>query len=383
MWQSRPRVHGSRTATSATAGRRSRPRTIASGEPTATAGLVPLPASLLAASPWSPTDTFVLGPRGPILYAPRGAPTEPLLDRLARGLVLWGAPVTADRLVPGLVSAIARAADRRLGPPSLRAGIVRGALRALVGLARGAGPATVAAPGETTTGARRSAAAGLVAAAAILRASLGDRTLVGAVVDGPARRGTPSDPIVERAIDGSCYAAILADRLAVARDPAEVDALLAGMLLRDLALAEASTPPGEATRHPLEAAATLRSWLPERATVIRIVVRHHERPDGSGYPAALRGEDMTDLDLVAAAADAIASALPPAGPAALSAREAAAVVGFVVGRRFPAQLAAAASETIAELAGSPGKDAEPPSPASRPTIAGPGAGASLGPQRPA
>lgn len=311
-------------------------------------GLVPIPAWLLAASPRLPTDLFVLGGRGPILYAPRGSPTARLLARVANGLVLWGAPLDPGRLVASLLGAIARATDPRLGTPEDRGPVAREALRALIAAA--AGRETVGdhpAVGRGSTW-RSAATAGLVGAAALLTTAPDAGDLARAIIGAERRRPGAGEPVVERSIDGALSAHLVAARLDVGQDDAR--SFLAALLMRDLPLLDRASPSVRPNEHPLVAATSIRSWI-GAPPIVDAVARHHERPDGTGYPRGLRGEELTSLDLVAAAADAVVSALPPGGLAVTPAADVVAVVGFVVGRRFPASIAAVVSEVMAELGG--------------------------------
>jgi hypothetical protein len=65
--------------------------------------------------------------------------------------------------------------------------------------------------------------------------------------------------------------------------------------------------------HPRDGADLIRKLLPESGPLADIVLAHHERLDGSGYPLGLRGESITTLARFLATADtyaALATARP-------------------------------------------------------------------------
>lgn len=301
----------------------------------------------------APADLFVVGSSKPVLYAPRGAPTASLRDRLARGLVLWSEPLASDRLVSILLAVLAQAVDDRFGPPATRGHRVRRLLVAVYDVAReGSSGEPQARQAPTPTGivrARQAAAAGLVGAASIVEPLVSDPTLVRAVLS--AQSGVPSPPTaVERSIDGAFYARLLAARLGLlGADSSMGRLLLAGMFVRDLSTLGVARRHPLSGRHPLDAADLLAEIVGRESAGVRLVARHHERPDGTGYPRGLGGAELTDLDLVAAAADALVGALPPTGPAVRSPAEALAMVRFVMGRRFPAEITKAVGEIVAEF----------------------------------
>lgn len=59
--------------------------------------------------------------------------------------------------------------------------------------------------------------------------------------------------------------------------------------------------------HPLVGADLIRGLLPEAGPMAAAVNAHHERPDGTGYPNALQGEDIPSLARLLAACDVYAA----------------------------------------------------------------------------
>ncbi len=59
--------------------------------------------------------------------------------------------------------------------------------------------------------------------------------------------------------------------------------------------------------HPRESSDLVRKCLPDGGPLADIVLAHHERPDGSGYPNGLRGETITVLARFLSAADTYAA----------------------------------------------------------------------------
>lgn len=334
-------VRGARNLSGSRAARRRRV------EPDRRDGLVPLPGWLLAASPSLPFDVFIVADKGPILYAARGAPSEPLERRLAGGLGLWAAPLTPDRYVSLLVGAIARSADPHLGSPPERAQRIRRGLRTLIDLAGGGETGLHRVVGSDAE-ARRAASAGVIAAAGIIGPLLEDDQLARSLL-AVGGEGVPTDPAVERSIDGAIYAVLLSRRVARRFDDAVAWPFLAAMLLRDLSILRRAPSSGLLERHPLDAAALLRPFLGRHPMALGAVARHHERPDGSGYPNRLGIDELNDLDVVGAAADAIAGALPRIGMGSLRSTEALAITRFVIGRRFPAEITAAVEGLVVEF----------------------------------
>lgn len=320
--------------------------------------LVAVPPWVLAASRRLPFDVYVLGPREPILYAARGSPSQPVMDRLSQGVVLWAAPLHPARLSAIVVGVIAEVAKDQASPVSERARLIRSALRGLFRIADGE---------KRSADHLHAIGAGCAGAAAVLLDPiLEDRDLIAALLAGSPGRDGPESPLVERSIDGALYTVRIGTRLGLLGDSRGARLLLAAMLLRDLPLFGASTSSSASVGHPLAAAAICRACLGPREAIVEVVARHHERFDGSGYPCGLRGEELTDLDLVAAAGDAVAAALPPSGLAVTRPTDALVTIRFVLRRRFPLSLASAVEEAVAELLPPAAGDwRSPPSPSPR------------------
>ncbi len=316
--------------------------------------LVPVPAWLLSSVDAIPVDLFVLGRGRPILYATRGAPTRPLRDRLARGLLLWSEPLRADRLISTILAGLARGVGDRLAPPAARGQVVRDALRALYDVAWAA---LSREPHDPTSGASsseragtRAIVAGLVAAADLVGPLLEDPSGLRAVLESRRAPQGPVATVADRSIDGALYATLLAVRLDIlAPGERTGSSLLASMLARDLPLL--ALPPRRSSfePHPLEAAEHLGAILGPHSIGVRVVARHHERPDGTGYPCGLSGASLSKLDLVGAAADAATGILLAGGIGAPGTSEAATLVRMALDRRFPGEIASALADIIAEL----------------------------------
>lgn len=315
--------------------------------------LAPVPTWLLWRLDAAPADLFVVGAGKPVLYAPRGAPTAPLRDRLARGLVLWAEPLPPDRLVSALLDVLARIVDARLGSPAGRGAGARSVLAAVYAVAGDGSSVEREATNLRTPDdilGRRAAAAGLLAAAGILEPLLADDTVARAVLEAQPGGPTSQAAVVERSIDGALYARLLAGRLGVlGAEPSSKRLLLGAMLVRDLPVLGSAQRRPPHDRHPLEAAELLATIVGQGSIGVRLVARHHERPDGSGHPFGLSRSSLSDLDLVVAAADAVTGVLPPGSPARLDPAEAASLVRVVIGRRFPAEIADALAEIVAEF----------------------------------
>ena len=103
-------------------------------------------------------------------------------------------------------------------------------------------------------------------------------------------------------------------------------------------------------RHPQEGARLLRGALPSAVAARRVVLQHHERWDGRGYPAGLGGEAIDLCARVVAAADAF-DAMTSERPyrRALGHGEAAAELRRCSGTQFDPQVVEAFGRVPSEM----------------------------------
>jgi hypothetical protein len=67
--------------------------------------------------------------------------------------------------------------------------------------------------------------------------------------------------------------------------------VIAGSLLQDIG----GLVPGCESSHPQRGVEILDGWGIESEAVKQIILQHHERSDGSGYPLGLRGDQIFHL----------------------------------------------------------------------------------------
>ena len=108
-------------------------------------------------------------------------------------------------------------------------------------------------------------------------------------------------------------------------------------------------------RAHVELGADLVTRVPELAPVADAVRHHHERFDGSGYPAGLAGDEIPLAARVVAAADALAQAAPHAAIGPRERKAAAQRLRAAAGSLLDPQLADAAVAVLAAEADAAGE----------------------------
>ncbi|MBI1852203.1 MAG: hypothetical protein HYR85_17825 [Planctomycetes bacterium] len=116
------------------------------------------------------------------------------------------------------------------------------------------------------------------------------------------------------AVNGCLLGILMVRKLHGVLDPTRLVDLGAGLLLRDIALKDAPpdlldpghvpTPEQKAlyAEHPLRALEILRH-VPFSEEARAMIAQHHERPDGSGFPAGLSGRQFHRFGQIAAVVD--------------------------------------------------------------------------------
>ena len=138
-------------------------------------------------------------------------------------------------------------------------------------------------------------------------------------------------------------AAALADRIGA--EPAVAWRCRLAGLLHDAGKVTLPDGAGRAGPHPSRGGAALLERVPELESLAPIVRQHHERLDGSGYPAALSGEAIGIEARIVAVADVFVAMT--SGPEALATEAALDALAEAGGTRFDAAVVAA----LADVAG--------------------------------
>jgi HD domain len=326
------------------------------------AGYLPLALGLVADLSGLPFDVYLVVGGHPVLYARRDADPLSLVARVDRAscpeLVVRSGDGAALRatLLESLTLAVEGGGERgAVGDHSRRiAGLTAALLEPVLGgrIHAGSMPVGGDPPGVRSAG-----------SAALLVAAEAARLAGGAVVARPrlagqilGRRPAPTANRrvagigaglvnVERAIDGIALASAMARILGI--DPLVAAEAVA---LRDVALpvgtgALAASP--EHRRHPLVAADRVLA-AGGSVMVASAIAAHHERLDGSGHPAGLRGGELGPTERLVALIDILVTMTHRDAVGGLPIGEAFRALRMAVAGRFDGRMVFAIAGLIAD-----------------------------------